>query len=230
MGNIFLILLTILYMGACTQAPLKTDLELLGTRSWIRVAVPDMHGKVSGYHLYWSETGQKPEYPNKVIRSDVKWSYIQEVDPNTHYTVWLECVGEAGILDEHTNNVVTAEKWTLDSHDLQELHRNPSSRAVPEGMQLFWHDEFNDSLLNRNKWFDTYYTTIDHLYGEYEKDMREDNLPRAAYRLNGQTLDIFVDDSLPVKIYDRKNGKKISSIQTYDWRTGENLLDNSRGG
>lgn len=219
-----------LLTGAYAQAPVNNDLDVLGTRSWIRVSVPEMHGKVSGYQVYWSKTDQKPEHPNEMITPDEKWIYIREVDPATNYTIWLEGVGETGTIKEYSNKVVTTEKWELDRHDLKELQSNPSSEAVPMGMQLFWHDEFNNRLLNRNKWFDTYYTTIDHMYGEHEKDMRADNLPKAAYRLNGQTIDIFVDDSLPQKIYDKKSDKKISSIQTYDWRTGENLLDNSRGG
>jgi len=60
--------------------------------------------------------------------------------------------------------------------------------------------------------------------------MKADSLPQPAYILNGKTINLFTNDTLPAEVYDTKNNKKISSIQTYDWGKNENLLDNSRGG
>lgn len=215
-----------MYKGAYAQAPLKTSLELLGTRSWIRVDLPSQQNEVSEYRLSWSETGQKPDHPNVTVKPGTEHYYIQEIVPETTYTVWVDGYRSKNLVTAAKGKVITHKDWTLDKKELHELDINPSSKAVPKGMQLFWHDEFNNRLLNRNKWFVSYYSTIDHLRGEFEEDMRNDNLPVAAYTLNGKTIDLFVNDSLPVKVYD----KKISSIQTYNWRTNENLLDNSRGG
>ncbi|MBO9727886.1 MAG: glycoside hydrolase family 16 protein [Chitinophaga sp.] len=105
-----------------------------------------------------------------------------------------------------------------------------SSAAVPEGMKLFWHDEFNDTVLDRSKWFTVYYSNIDFLKKDNLQAMRDDSLPQAAYSFTGHSIHLFTNDTLPVKPFYPGNNRKISSIQTYDWRTNENKLDNSRGG
>ncbi len=45
----------------------------------------------------------------------------------------------------------------------------------------------------------------------------------------GNTLHLVTNDSIPAKLY-WASGRKVSSIQTYDWNSNENLLDNKRGG
>ncbi|WP_247716538.1 glycoside hydrolase family 16 protein [Sinomicrobium weinanense] len=222
--------MTILWVGVCAQAPSSSTLQLLGTRSWIRIDLEGLAEHAGGYRLFWSLNGQRPDEPNAVLDKDQSRYYIQDIKPETTYHVWIEPYNSTETLGTVTGKVFTEKNWRLVPEELEELTTNPGSKAVPEGMQLFWHDEFNDLLLNRNKWFTNYYSSIDHLRGEFEKDMREGNLPEAAYTLNGKTIDIFVNDFLPEKVYDKKSGKKISSIQTYNWRTDENLLDNSRGG
>lgn len=204
-------------------------LQLLGTRSWIRVNWPAMD-KAKEYRLYWSAGKEKPLQPNITSGNEKNHFYIQHVKPETAYHVWLEAVYGTGRIVGFEGEVTTVKNWVLDSPELEAARTNPGSAAVPKGMQLFWHDEFNDELLNRNKWSTNYYSSIDYLYGNNFSKMKADSLPQPAYILNGKTINLFTSDSLPAEVYDVKNNKKISSIQTYDWGKNENLLDNSRGG
>ncbi|MGJ1268232.1 glycoside hydrolase family 16 protein [Sphingobacterium spiritivorum] len=89
----------------------------------------------------------------------------------------------------------------------------PSSAAVPKGMELFWQDEFNDGQLDRTKWSTNYYSTYD--------------LPGWGVTVNSRPQPImnFTDSSIILLGQGR-----ISSIQTYDWGSDQNFLDNSRGG
>lgn len=222
----------VLTAGCRTPAVAGNDagsFYLKGTRSWIRVSWENVPG-ANEYRLYWNTGGTKPESANAVVAAGKHRFYIQEVTPETAYTVWMEAVEEGTVKKTFTGSVTAAEKWELDPLERRELALNPSSAAVPAGMLLFWHDEFNDELLNRNKWSTNYYSSIDYLYRSNFEKMKADELPRAAYILNGKTINLFTNDSLPKEVYDIKNNKKISSIQTYDWRRDENLLDNSRGG
>ena len=89
----------------------------------------------------------------------------------------------------------------------------PSSSAVPKGMELFWHDEFNDHKLDSTKWFKNYFSTYDY--------------PGLNITLNSRPQPIMsFTDSCIVLLGEGR----VSSIQTYDWGTNKNLLDNSRGG
>lgn len=225
-----LIIITI----SCTLAIGQNEKEaarfyLLGTRSWIRVHWNDVPG-TDEYRLYWSTGNEKPEAPNAVVKAGESRFYIQNVQPETKYRIWLEMVVEGRIRHSFTGVATTQKKWTPDPLELKELQTNPGSNAVPKGMQVYWQDEFNDALLNRNKWFTNYYSNIDYLYKINFDQMKAGTLPQPAYVLSGKTINLFTNDSLPKEVYDVKNNKKISSIQTYDWGTNENLLDNSRGG
>ncbi|MGJ1387158.1 glycoside hydrolase family 16 protein [Sphingobacterium spiritivorum] len=89
----------------------------------------------------------------------------------------------------------------------------PSSGAVPQGMELFWQDEFNDGQLDRSKWFTDYYSTYDY--------------PGFKITVNSRPQPIMTfTDSTIILLGDHR----VSSIQTYDWATDQNKLDNSRGG
>lgn len=200
------------------------NLRLKGTRSWIKVCWEGA-SNTKGYRLYWSDNEQQPAAPLATVAA-ANCFYIQGVKENTHYYVWVESLDSK---ETFRGAVTTSTHWSLDTTEARQLDI-PSSAAVPEGMKLFWHDEFNDSLLDRNKWHTTYYSNIDYLRKDNLEAMRNGELPEAAYKLNGQTINIFTNDSLPAKAFYPSNGRKISSIQTYDWRTNENLLDNSRGG
>lgn len=166
-----------------------------------------------------------------LLRKQEQAGFIyKNVQPGAIWTILLEPVvaGKAkGLL---TGTTRTQKNWVTDKSELKELQSNPSSGAVPRGMQLVWQDEFNDSLLNRNKWTANYFSTFNYMDTVSRKEMLENKLPQPAYTLNGKTINLFVNDSLPVRLYTPKGNQKISSIQTYDWRTNENLLDNSRGG
>ena len=202
---------------------------LMGTRSWIRVTWNNILD-AGEYRLYWSNNNKKPENPNTIVKAGTNRFYIQNVQPETKYNVWMEPVANGKIKHTFTGTVTTQKTWVPDPLELKELKTNPASAAVPQGMEVYWQDEFNDELLNRNKWFTNYYSNIDYLYKVNFDKMKEGKLPGAAYILNGKTINLFTNDSLPREVYDIKNDKKISSIQTYDWGTNENLLDNSRGG
>lgn len=210
------------------QKPLAPSaLRILGTRSWIRLDWKDHSGNEQGFKIYFSTRNKKPDSIAAVVDANTTRYYLQNVIPKTKYFVWIEAFNQSGTSKALTGVITTITNWVLDS--LEATHLDIlSSDAVPAGMQLFWHDEFNDELLNRNKWTTNYYSTIDFLRKENLQALLHDSLPQAAYKLNGHSIDLFVNDSLPVKAF--SNGKKISSLQTYNWSTNENLLDNSRGG
>jgi nucleoside-specific outer membrane channel protein Tsx len=126
-----------------------------------------------------------------------------------------------------TTTVTTVTAWALDSSEANNLSI-PSSAAVPAGMQLFWQDEFNDALLNRNKWSTNYYSTIDFKNGTNSSALTNDSLPQPAIIMTGNSIQLIVNDTMPQKAF--WPGRKISSIQTYDWHSNEKYLDNRRGG
>ncbi|WP_240966287.1 family 16 glycosylhydrolase [Pseudoflavitalea sp. G-6-1-2] len=187
-------------------------------------------GKIAGYNLYWSNNNQKPPMPNALLNKGRKHFYIKDVLPETHYHIWIETFNETGVSKSTHQEIVTTRQWYLQPAELTELQLNPSSAAVPSGMQLFWQDEFNDSLLDRNKWTTNYFSSFNYLDKTSKAEMLSDQLPQPAYRLNGRTIELYVNDTLPTRLFTPKGNQKISSIQTYDWRTNEQLLDNSRGG
>jgi len=214
--------------GGYAQIPdTSIHMQLLGTRSWIKVSWQDRSDGHKGFNIYWSMKDSRPATPNVQVPGSQRCYYIRDVREQTAYHIWLEPLNEAGAAGEARADVVTSKKWTLGPAEEGSLDIT-SSDAVPEGMRLFWHDEFNDSLLDRNKWCPSYYSTLDLLQKVQADALRHNQLPQAAYVLNGRTITLFVNDSLPRK--DFNNGKKISSIQTYDWSTNENFFDNSRGG
>jgi hypothetical protein len=202
-------------------------LKALGTRSWIRLSWQGNSSGVQGYHIYWSASGSKPAIPGARVPSNRTRYYITTVRAGTKYHVWIEAYNTAGSSRAATTSVVTAKSWALDS--LEAAHLSiPSSPAVPAGMRLFWQDEFNDALLNRNKWTTGYYSTIDFRNGDNRSALLNDTLPQAGYIMTDSTINIVTNDTLPRKFFSPRT--KISSIQTYNWSTDENLLDNSRGG
>jgi glycosyl hydrolase family 16 len=239
--------------GGYSQSPGPLmGVKLLGTRSWIKVSwqnkVSDNDDSLnvisrddirrtktvlnksirnSAFRLYWSTENVRPSSPGLVVPATATCYYIHPVQEQTLYYVWIEGFSAGGVTQSASGSVLTTRNWSLDPQDAADLDI-PSSQAVPEGMQLFWHDEFNDSLLNRNKWFTDYYSNLDFFDKVKYDELRKNKLPQAAYTLNGNVIRLFANDSLPTE--DFTGGKKISSIQTYDWSTNENLLDNSRGG
>lgn len=203
------------------------ELRLLGTRSWIRADWKPVDGKV---YLYWSAGAKRPKRPNATVAEGASRFYIRNVQPETVYNIWLEYSDRKGRRKFIKGNATTGKAWVQDPADVKELSANPSSRAVPAGMEVFWQDEFSDSLLNLNKWTTNYFSQLNYLDADSRNEMKTGTLPQPAYVLNGSTIDLYVSDSLPVRLFSKKGNQKISSIQTYDWQTNENLLDNSRGG
>ncbi|MBB6499916.1 family 16 glycosylhydrolase [Pedobacter cryoconitis] len=202
-------------------------LKTLGTRSWVRLswnAISD----ATEYQIYWSAKSTQPGKANAIVKSPGTSYYIQGVKPETLYDVWLKPVGKSGSARTIHTKVFTSKKWEIDQQEA--LHLSiPSSAAVPEGMKLFWQDEFNDELLNRNKWSTQYYSNLDFVEKYNWAEFKAGMLPEPGLILTGSTLHLVTNDSVPVKPF-MTSGRKISSIQTYDWNSNENLLDNKRGG
>lgn len=219
-------MLSVLLLPAQTT---KSDvsLQLLGTRSWIRVDMKDGDKGLAGARIFWSKTNKKPAVANEVVSDVVERYYIQHVDPETTYYVWVESAGGKPLAQGKS---YTSKSWVLDEAELQEVKRNPSSGVVPPGMEIFWQDEFNDQLLNRNKWTTNYFSSLNYLNDKSKQEMLQDKLPQPAYTLNGSAINLYVNDTIPKRIFTEGGNQKISSIQTYDWKTNENLLDNSKGG
>lgn len=225
-----LFLLLFFTTGACAQAPATPEgLKLLGTRSWIRLQWTDKASNEQGFRIYWSAVNKKPENPAAIAGADVQVYYIEHVKEQTTYYVWVEAYNQQGTSTALSGAVTTIKTWKLDKDELKSLSI-ASSAAVPQGMELFWNDEFNDMLLNRNKWTTNYYSNIDLLKKDNLSLMLHDSLPQPGMSFNGSAIHLFTNDSVPLKSFYPVSGRKISSIQTYDWRTNENYLDNSRGG
>lgn len=224
-----LIVVDSVFAGTVDTKSISCELDLYGTRSWIRIEWGDCFEKEQELEIYWSADGVQPAQPQAKISSSKKRFYIESIKPSSNYFIWVESktgIGQSKVLK---GNCKTDLKWRLDIRETSSRDVL-SSAAIPPGMKIFWQDEFNDLLLNRNKWSTNYYSTIDYLYKVNLAELKSNSLAQPAYMLNGSTITLFTNDSLPAATYDRKNDKKISSIQTYDWVTGENLLDNSRGG
>lgn len=207
----------------------KSDipLQLLGTRSWIRVDLDDNQLNMTGTKVFWAKTNKKPQTANAILADGARRYYIQQVDPETAYYIWVESATGKSLAN---GKVHTSKTWQLDDMELGEVQKNPSSRAVPLGMEVYWQDEFNDRLLNRNKWTTNYFSSLNYLNEKSKQEMLQNQLPQPAYTLDGSAINLYVNDTIPKRIFTEGGNQKISSIQTYDWKTNENLLDNSKGG
>ncbi|RKO69917.1 glycosyl hydrolase family protein [Sphingobacterium puteale] len=207
----------------------KSDipLQLLGTRSWIRVDLDDNQPNMTGTKVFWAKTNKKPQTTNAILADGARRYYIQQVDPETAYYIWVESATGKSLAN---GKVHTSKTWQLDDMELGEVQKNPSSRAVPLGMEVYWQDEFNDRLLNRNKWTTNYFSSLNYLNEKSKQEMLQNQLPQPAYTLDGSAINLYVNDTIPKRIFTEGGNQKISSIQTYDWKTNENLLDNSKGG
>ncbi|ATP59245.1 hypothetical protein CPT03_13345 [Pedobacter ginsengisoli] len=231
MKYILLTLLSMVAVGSLAQVPAApTEMSALGTRSWIKVTWKDNAINETGYKLYWSENRKKPTQPGITLAPNACSYYIEDLKPGKNYHIWLEVFNGQGSGKCLSVRGTTATLWKLEATELAELKIVPSSAAVPKGMQLYWHDEFNDLLLNRNKWTTNYFSSLNYMDMESKKEMLANTLLQPAYMLNGKTINLFVNDTIPDRLFTKKGNQKVSSIQTYDWRTNENLLDNSKGG
>lgn len=105
----------------------------------------------------------------------------------------------------------------------------PTSKALPKGMKLVWNDEFNGDRLDTAKWFTDYYSTLDYVYETNFDDFKTGNLPQPEIEFTGNSIILKVDENKPARAF-WPNGRKISSIQTYDWKSDRNKMDNAVGG
>lgn len=105
----------------------------------------------------------------------------------------------------------------------------PTTDALPKGMKLVWNDEFNDNSLDTTKWFTNYYSILDYVYKTNFEDFRADNLPQPEMEFTGKSIILKVDENKPERAF-WPNGRKVSSIQTYDWNSDKSKMDNSIGG
>ncbi len=105
----------------------------------------------------------------------------------------------------------------------------PTSQALPKGMKLVWNDEFNDKQLDTTKWFTNYYSILDYVYKTNFEDFRANNLPQPEIEFTGKSIILKVDENKPERTF-WENGRKVSSIQTYDWNSDKSKMENSIGG
>lgn len=219
-------ILGILLLSAQAYAQ-NSEVSMFGTRSWIRIDLADGMNRNSGTKIHWTKNEKKPIKGSLELESGKNRYYIQQVEPETNYTVWVESATGKTLAKR---KVYTSKNWKLDDRELSELQHNPSSQAVPIGMEVYWQDEFNDQLLNRNKWTTNYFSSLNYLNTKSRSEMLNNQLPQPAYTMDGSVINLYVNDSIPNRIFTEGGNQKISSIQTYDWQTNENLLDNSSGG
>lgn len=226
--NLLLTLLLFLYLITNAQVPASpSNLRLLGTRSWIRLDWTDNAATELGYKIYWNTTNSKPAVPNATVAANTTRYYVSSVVPATAYYTWVEAYNAAGSSTALSGTATTIKNWVLDAVEASNLSI-PSSTGVPAGMQIFWQDEFNDGLLNRNKWSTNYYSTIDYRDTSSYSKMRNNTLPQPSYRMTGNSILLLISNNAPDAFW--TSGRKVSSIQTYDWNSNENYLDNKRGG
>ncbi|MDL2256321.1 family 16 glycosylhydrolase [Parabacteroides sp. OttesenSCG-928-G06] len=105
----------------------------------------------------------------------------------------------------------------------------PTTEALPKGMKLVWGDEFNDKELDRTKWFTQYYSQFDYISRTNWDDFRANNLPEPGMLFTDSSIVLITNDSIPLRTFWR-SGRKISSIQTYDWNSDRITFDNRLGG
>ncbi|MBC5642733.1 glycoside hydrolase family 16 protein [Parabacteroides sp. BX2] len=112
----------------------------------------------------------------------------------------------------------------------QDMDGGTVSASPIAGMKLVWNDEFDVPALDTNKWFTQYYSTADFLEKTNWEEFQTGTLPEPAIRFTGNSLILYTDNQNPAKAYWQSGGRKISSIQTYDWRSNKNLLGDKVGG
>lgn len=103
-------------------------------------------------------------------------------------------------------------------------------QGVPKGMKLVWSDEFNGTGLDISKWCTQYYSTMDFREKTNYEDFLNGTLPEPGMEFTGNSLILYVDDTTPSRPYWPEVGRRISSIQTYNWKSNENLLGDKVGG
>lgn len=101
--------------------------------------------------------------------------------------------------------------------------------TIPKGMKLVWQDEFNSSELDRTKWFTQYYSQLNYVAHDNWDDFQSGTLPEPGMIFTDSTLILITNDSIPLQPF-ASNGRKISSIQTYDWLSDKAHFDNRLGG
>lgn len=100
-----------------------------------------------------------------------------------------------------------------------------TTKALPKGMTLVWNDEFNGTELDTAKWWDRYYSSLDWFNDEAREAFENKTLPTADYSFTGKSIILKGTD----KLYPGAK-RQISSIQTYNWETNTNMMNNELGG
>jgi len=126
----------------------------------------------------------------------------------------LTCLSASVFLNAQNNKV-----QSLTENDI------PTTKALPEGMKLVWNDEFNGHELDTTKWWDRYFSSLNWFGKPAYEALQENKLPVADYEFTGKSIILRATD----KLYPGNN-RQISSIQTYDWATDTNKMDNALGG
>lgn len=227
--NQLLLLLLLFAFGGYAQSPTApTNLKMLGTRTWIRLSWIDNATNEQGYKIYLNTSNVKPSSPRSSIAANSNRYYIDSLGSQTLYYVWVEAYNVNGSSNALSDTVRTIKNWIIDPNEVANLSI-PSSSAVPAGMQLFWHDEFNDRLVNRNKWTSNYYGFYEARSGIMYQEMQNNTLPQPVYRMTDSSLVLVINSSSP-RYYPSPDNKSVSSFQTFDWATREHYLNNEKGG
>ena len=101
----------------------------------------------------------------------------------------------------------------------------PSSKALPEGMELVWNDEFNGASLDTIKWWNRYFSSLDWFNAAALKAFKNREIPKCDYEMTGSSIILKATD----KIYPGSD-RQISSIQTYNWDRNQDVVNNIVGG
>ena len=100
----------------------------------------------------------------------------------------------------------------------------PNINELQGAMSLFWHDEFNDQALDSTKWSTNYYSTWDFMDRTNFDEFKANTLPQPSIKYTDSTIILYTDKENPKEVFWKNSGRKISSIQTYDWLADTSYL------
>lgn len=95
-------------------------------------------------------------------------------------------------------------------------------------MELVWSDEFNENRLDTMKWSTNYFSNLNMLDTNLVSKMKLGTLPQPTYTFTDKSIILYTDADSSTPGFE--GNRKISSIQTYDWRDNKDLLNNRVGG
>lgn len=113
--------------------------------------------------------------------------------------------------------LLAAQPFIVSAQNQNEKLLPSTSKALPDGMKMAWHDEFNSTNLDSSLWWNRYFSSLDWMNSDAVEAFRANQLPVADYEMTGSSIILVAND----KIYPGAN-RQISSIQSYNWQRNEN--------